>query len=95
MLFRVTVFTRKRQLHQQAADPPVTVHLVNQLQQLLLGDRAWPHHCVAGNTCTAPRMTHARLRGGHFAHREGKLTQDASCSSFILHVGAAGRVFPD
>lgn len=32
------VFTRKWQLHQQATDPPVTIHLVNQLQQLLLGD---------------------------------------------------------
>lgn len=56
----LTMFTRKWQLHQQAADPPVTVHLVNQLQQLFLGDRAWPHHCVTGNTCTARQMMHVR-----------------------------------
>lgn len=57
------VFTRKWQLHQQAADPPVTIHLVNQLQQLLLGDRAGPHHCVTGNTWRAHKHhTHTMLK---------------------------------
>lgn len=50
--------TRKWQLHQQAADPPVTVHLVNQLQQLLLGDWARPHDCVTGDTWRACAHAH-------------------------------------
>lgn len=104
-----TVFTGKWQLHQQAADPPVTVHLVNQLQQLFLGDRAWPHHCVTGNTCAARQMMHVRntrvpfvdmcvysYLGSYDADiHTGRLTQDARCSSFVLHIGTAGWVLPD
>lgn len=102
MFFRaatLTVFTRKWQLDQQAADPPVTVHLVNQLQQLLLGDRAWPHHCVTGNTCVAPQMMHVFNlcpTRGYTGMTEGEsFTQDAGRSSFVLHIGTTSRVFPD